>query len=307
MEQQVKLDLSSGRVLVLAAKALSSETRIELLKLLDRENLNVNEIAERLNIPASSAAMNVKVLEEAGLIRTELKPGIRGSMKVCIKQVRSLDIMLSLPEPKKQNLEIISMPIGNYVDYRVEPTCGIISDMANIDMEDEPRCFYNPKRSTAKLLWFGNGYVEYRFPNANLQENTPERFELSTELCSEDTLYNLDFPSDITVWINEIEAGTWECPSDFGGRRGKLNPDWWPDQKTQYGILKTWSADSMGTYLDGVKVTDTRLEQYGLAKEAYISVRIGIKPNAAHVGGVNIFGDCFGDHPQDIVLKLYYQ
>ena len=35
-------------------------------------------------------------------------------------------------------------------------------------------------------------------------------------------------------------------------------------------------------------------------------VRLGVKPDAAHVGGLNIFGKSFGNHAQDIVLKLNY-
>lgn len=62
------------------------------------------------------------------------------------------------------------MPIGNYVDYHVEPTCGIVSGDGHIDMEDEPAVFYNPRRVEAKLLWFGNGYLEYRFSNASLKK-----------------------------------------------------------------------------------------------------------------------------------------
>jgi predicted transcriptional regulator len=45
--------------------------------------LNVNEIAELLDIPASSSAAYVKLLEEAGMIKATLQPGIHGSMKVC--------------------------------------------------------------------------------------------------------------------------------------------------------------------------------------------------------------------------------
>ncbi len=57
---------------------------------LEREPLNINEIAERMKIPPSSAAMHVKTLEEAGLIETILMPGIRGSMKVCKKRPADL-------------------------------------------------------------------------------------------------------------------------------------------------------------------------------------------------------------------------
>ncbi|OYO59726.1 ArsR family transcriptional regulator, partial [Lachnotalea glycerini] len=94
MMEKRNLDLDHSD-LVLTARALASEVRIDILKLLCKESLKVNEIAERLDIPASTAALNVKVLEEAGLIRCDLQPGIRGSMKVCYKQSEELNITLS--------------------------------------------------------------------------------------------------------------------------------------------------------------------------------------------------------------------
>lgn len=305
MEKRV-LDLDSAD-LVSVSRALASEVRIEILKLLCKETLKVNEIAERLDIPASTAALNVKVLEEAGLIRCDLQPGIRGSMKVCFKQLEELNIKIDYNENRNKNgIEVISMPVGNYVDYKVVPTCGIVNEKGHIDDEDEPRCFYNPSRITAKLLWFGAGYVEYRFSNAAIQDRKVKNAELSVELCSETADYNLNCKSDITVWINGIDAGTWCSPSDFGGRRGKLNPDWWPDKNTQYGNLKTWKLNTAGTFLDKELISDRTVNEYKLADNPYISVRIGIKENAKHTGGVNIFGDYFGDYPQNIVLKLEY-
>ncbi len=305
MEKKI-LDLNQGD-LVLTARALASEVRVEILKLLCKETLKVNEIAERLNIPASTAALNVKVLEEAGLIRCDLQPGIRGSMKVCYKQVEELTILLDYNENKDKNgIETISMPIGNYVDYKVTPTCGIVNEKGHIDDEDEPRCFYNPSRITAKLIWFGAGYVEYRFSNAAIQNHRVKKAELSIELCSETADYDLNCKSDITIWINGMDAGTWSSPSDFGGRRGKLNPDWWPDKNTQYGNLKRWKLSENGTYIDEQMVNKVSISDYCLADNPFISVRIGIKEDAKNIGGVNIFGDSFGDYPQNIVLKLEY-
>ena len=299
------LDFDKKKELCSLGKALSSEVRIEILKLLEQQSLNVNEIAEKLEIPASSAAMNVRVLEEAGLIRTELRPGVRVSMKICSKQCGEVKILLKETGTDAQ-VEVISMPVGNYVDYEVSPTCGMVNDTDYIDGEDEPRCFYNPLRTTAQLIWFGAGYVEYRFSNAGVQKKELKMAELSVELCSETADYDLDCPSDITLWLNGIDAGTYNCPSDFGGRRGKLNPDWWEDKNTQFGVLKTWRIDETGTYLDDVKVSDCSIEEYRMTETPYISVRIGIKKEAEHIGGVNIFGSHYGDHPQDILLKLHY-
>jgi len=300
------MNLDNPKQLALISKAMSSEVRIEILKLLCHYDLNVNEIAGRLNIPASSAAVHIKVLEEAELIRTSLHPGVRGSMKVCSKIVNEIAIALQTESDIFETSEIISMPIGNYVDYKVGPNCGLVSDKAPIGEEDEPRCFYNPDRTTARLLWFGKGYVEYRFPNHVLKNRKEKKMELSMELCSEDHEYNFIYPSDITVWINEIEAGTWTCPSDFGGRRGLLNPAWWPNKNTQYGILKTWSLTEDGTKIDNEKVNNIKIEEYHLLEKEYISVRIGIKDDAKNIGGINLFGESFGDYAQNIVLKFIF-
>ncbi len=306
MSQSISLNLDNVDKLALVGKALSSDARIKLLKLLCHCSLNVNEIAERLQIPPSSAAMHVKVLEEAGLIRTELLPAVRGSMKVCHKAVDEIFVSTST-SMRTEKVEIINMPIGSYVDYKVQPTCGLVSEKGPIGEEDEPRCFYHQDRAAARLLWFGEGYVEYRFPNHVLTTAKETRLELSMELCSEDHEYNLDFPSDITVWVNGVEAGTWTCPSDFGGRRGAWNPEWWPDKNTQYGLLKTWILEQNGTYLDEEKLSDVSITEYRLNEAEYISIRIGIKEDAVNKGGVNLFGDGFGDYAQGIRMAIYYE
>ena len=299
------LKLENEKELMALGKALSSESRIKILELLQKGPLCVNEIAEILGIPASSAALNIRVLEEADLIRTELKPGVRGSMKLCIPQ--EFHLVLDLEKKEEEQEEVISMPVGSYVDYKITPTCGMVNDEEYIDGEDEPRCFYDPRRISAKLIWFSSGYLEYRFPNAGMQKAEVKSLEFSAELCSETADYDLDCPSDITLWINGIEAGTWTCPSDFGGRRGKLNPDWWEDKNSQYGNLKQWYIDATGTYLDNNKVSDRKLGEYHLAEGDYISVKIGIREDARHIGGVNIFGSSFGDYHKYLVMKLKYE
>ena len=306
MSQSIQLNLDHAEKLALVGKALSSDVRINLLKLLNHCSLNVNEIAERMNIPASSAAMHVKVLEEAGLIRTELLPAVRGSMKVCHKAVDEV-VVQTTTSMGLEKVEIINMPIGSFVDYKVAPTCGLVSEKGPIGEEDEPRCFYHQDRASAQLLWFGEGYVEYRFPNHMLKEAKETRLELSMEICSEDHEYNLEFPSDITVWVNGIEAGTWRCPSDFGGRRGIWNPEWWPDKNTQYGMLKTWKLTGEGTYIDEEKINDIPLNGYSINAADYISVRIGIKDTAEKKGGINLFGDSFGDFAQGVRMAIYYE
>lgn len=307
MIQTIKMNLDDTQHLATISKALSSETRVDILKHLRHKDLNVNEIAEMLGIPASSSASHVKVLEEAGIIKTTLQPGIRGSMKVCHVVLDHIYVELNTTKNLEQDEEIIRMPIGSYVDYKIEPTCGIVSSKGPIGSEDDPRCFYLPERVEAQLIWLGNGYIEYRFPNHSMTDKKVKNLELSMELCSEDHEYNMNYPSDITLWVNGLEVGTWACQSDFGGRRGLQNPDWWPDKNTQYGMLKVWKLTEQGCYLDDEKSAEHLLKEFKLEQKEYISVRIGIKENAIHKGGFNLFGEGFGDYAQNILMKIVYQ
>ncbi len=307
MIQTVKMNLDDVEQLASVSKALSSETRIQILRLLRSRDLNVNEIAEILGIPASSSAAHIRVLEDAGMIKTSLQPGVRGSMKLCKIVMDHMYVEMNTAKNLSKSEEIIKMPIGNFCDCKVTPTCGMVSLKGPIGEEDSPRCFYLPERVKAQLIWLGDGYLEYRFPTDSIKNKMEERLELSMEVCSEDHEYNLDCPSDITVWINELEVGTWTCPSDFGGRRGKLSPDWWPDKNTQFGILKTWSVTEQGCFIDNEKTNDRKIYEFQLGRREFISVRIGLKEEAVHKGGFNIFGNGFGDYAQTIVMKITFR
>ena len=126
------------------------------------------------------------------------------------------------------------------------------------------------------------------------------------EVSSEAPKHHPDWPSDITVWINDIELGHWTSPGDFGGVRGNLTPAWQPADTTQFGLLKTWQITDKDCQVDGVKVSAVRLEDLAIHARPYISIRIGVKPDAKHVGGINIFGSKFGNYPQDIMLRIRY-
>lgn len=306
MSKDIVLGLDDKKQLARVGKALSSEVRIDIVRLLTAMSLNVNEISEKLAIPASTAALNVKVLEEAGLIETRLEPGTRGSMKICSLKTERIKIALNADFIDPNNTSCIDIAIGNYVDCKVTPTCGLANDEIYIGAEDDQRSFYKPERTSAQIIWFHTGYLEYRFPNDDIQGKKIRSIEISMEVCSEAPGYNHDWPSDITVWINEIECGTWTSPGDFGGRRGLLNPPFWSDALSQFGLLKTWKVTSEGTFVDGVLAGTGRLQDLKLLEGDYGSIRIGVKEDAQNVGGLNIFGEKFGDYKQNIIIKLNY-
>ena len=55
-------------------KALASEPRVQMLNLIRKKTLNINEISESLKLPQSTVATHISILEEAGLICSGTSP-----------------------------------------------------------------------------------------------------------------------------------------------------------------------------------------------------------------------------------------
>ncbi|WP_134703190.1 transcriptional regulator [Ammoniphilus sp. YIM 78166] len=286
-------------------KALANERRITILNLLSEGPQNVNDLSEALEIPFSTAAVNIQKLEDAGLIATEIVPG-RGSQKVSSRKYDRIVIDLRPDEPSHEQSILIDLPIGEYIDCEVEPTCGLVSESGIIGIMDDPRTFYETERKEAQLLWFRAGYIEYRFPNRIPYGALAEELEFSAEICSEAPYHKLDWPSDITVWVNQVEIGTWTSPGDFGGERGFLTPQWWLTTNTQFGLLKRWMVSKRGTFLDGVQISNITLDDLKIEHKPFLSIRFGVKKDAMNVGGLNLFGHRFGNYEQGIIMKIRY-
>lgn len=306
MANVLELDLEDEERLCTLGAALSSPARIQILKLLYYHSYNVVEIAEQLHIPTSSAALYVRSLENAGLINTKIQPGSRGSMKICSRKNDQITINLVSDDPYVNKVSSISMPIGNFTDCEVTPSCGLASEKSQIGFNDRPESFYLPERTQAQIVWSSGGYVEYKFPYQLSESASVKRLMLTVEMCSEVLNYKEDWLSDITFWIDGIECGTWRSPGDFGSRRGRLNPDWWGSGSTQYGKLVTLEITSEGCLMNSNFVSQVKLDDFSFSPLQPITLRIGNKPDAEYVGGFNIFGEKFGDYEQNITLSLIY-
>lgn len=290
-------------------KALSVPARLEILDILKNTPRSLQEISSLLNIPLSSVALHVKVLEEAGLIITENQSGIRGSMRVCLCCFSTFSLTSFNADVDSSDKTVsMEMPIGNYFDCNITPTCGIANENGSIGAYDSVNTFYSPLRTRAELIWFSKGFLEYRFPNILNSKLQVEEISFSMEICSEAAGFLENWPSDITISINDVEVATYTSPGDFGARRGKLTPKVWSNGSSQYGLLKSFSVKNDGGYIDGylqnheISIADLKLEE-----RHHISLKIAVKDDAVHMGGVNIFGSKFGDYPQGIIMNITYQ
>ena len=290
-------------------KGLASKIRLKILEIIDQGAKNINELSAALEMPQSTIATNVMILEEAGLIKTEQIKGKKGTQKICHPIYSEIVIEFAnlKREVEQDNVIEVEMPIGLYNRYEVSAPCGLCSTESIIGYLDVPNHFLNPERVKAGLIWFEKGYVEYKFPNNSLYKDTSiKTLELVTELSSEVPGTNKEWLSDISLWLNDVKVGTWTSPGDYGDKRGKLTPSWWKLEGSQYGLLKSWRVTNNGSFVDGLKISDVKIADLELSAHHSITVKIGVEDDAKHVGGINIFGRGFGNYNQDIVLRLYF-
>lgn len=293
-----------------AIVALSSPVRLSILQLLRRTGpMNVNMISAALKLPQSTIATNLKVLEASALVHTEAAKARKGQQKICSVPFDGIVIRLDGKVARlRDDLVEVSMPIGLYTGCEVSAPCGLCSTEGIIGLLDVPDLFLDPSRMRASLAWFSRGFIEYKFPNnARLLRPTVRELEFSMELSSEAPGTNVNWPSDISLWVNGVKVGTWTSPGDFGDKRGAYTPRWWKLAGSQYGKLITWRISDRGTFVNRVHVSKVRLDALQLAKHHSIRMRLGIDEGAKHPGGINIFGKGFGNHDQDIIMRLHFE
>jgi len=302
------LSKNNTKELAFLFKTLSSEAKLDIVLLLRKGNYGVQEIANKLNMQVSSAAYHVKSLQKSNVIEIVRINGIRGVKQECRLLTNKIDVDLAYDQELDSRTTFkYNIPIGSYIDFHAEakPTCGLASENEIIEIADDPSSFYSIKKTDAQIIWFGNGYLSYKFPSYFIREQNVSEISFEMEICSEAPFYNMNFKSDITIWINEVEVTTYTSPSDFGDRKGKLTPQWWANNLTQYGELKRFTVNNNGTFIDNVLVSDLiTLKDLDISSRPFISLKIGNKVNAKNKGGLNLFGNKFGDYDQDITMQI---
>jgi len=287
-------------------EALASEVRLEIIKLLSKESMNVKQLAAALQLSSAIITMHVKKLEKAGLVATQMVRKDGGTHKMC--SLAEYDIHIELPSHSSAQYKCheVTIPIGHYTEFEIHPTCVLATPDRVIGQFDDPRYFYTPDRVNAGILWLGHGYLEYKVPNYLLPSQRITALEISLELGSEAPGYNENWPSDIFFEINDTEIGVWTSPGDFGAERGRFSPSWWTDPLNQYGLLKVLRIDEAGSWVDGDKISDVTLDMLSIHRNVW-SFKLGVHENAQHVGGLTLFGKGFGNYSRDISFRMYYE
>lgn len=289
-------------------KALGSELRINIIKLLqENHEMNMNELATSLGITNGALTSHIKKLEESGIIQVMTEKGSHGNQKVCKVAVDKIVVDVESEENEEdQNIYNTEVKVGHYSDYDVYPTCGLATSQAIVGEVDDPRYFSHPDRINAGILWFTKGYIEYMIPNLLPSATKIDQITVSLEISSEAPGINNDWPSDISILLNDVKIGTWTSPGDYGDVQGIFTPDWWFPNWNQYGLLKMIVINKKGTFVDGLKISNVTINEFNLDYKSTVRFKFEIEEDAKNVGGITIFGSEFGNYNQDIKVRIAY-
>ncbi|MFC5531362.1 ArsR/SmtB family transcription factor [Cohnella yongneupensis] len=287
-------------------EALASDVRLQIIELLADAHMNVKDIAQRMSLSSAIVTMHIRKLELAGLVQTKMVRKAGGTHKMCSLAQTGVEITLPHTVAEERVYHEQSIQVGHYTAFEAFPTCGLATREKLIGHYDDPRYFLDPERVKAAILWFGRGFVEYTVPNYLLASQQPVELEISFEIASEAPGSNEQWPSDIRFYLNGTRLGEWTSPGDFGTEsRGRYTPDWWAPPLNQYGLWKVLRVNESGTYMDGQRISNTKLGDLRL-EDRFWTLRFAVEEDAAHVGGLTLYGAGFGNYNQDIQLRAYY-
>lgn len=287
-------------------KALGSDIRISIIKLLlENDGMNMNELANNLNITNGALTSHIKKLEACGLININNDAAGHGNQKKFIVYLDKILIELNSKEYNK-NIYETSVKVGHFCNYKVLPTCGLATSEKIIGEIDDVRYFSHPERFNADILWFTKGYIEYIIPNFLPVSQKVEQITISLELSSKAPDINNIWSSDIYFYLNDLCIGSWTNHSNFGNVKGIFTPDWWFPNWKQYGLLKLIVINNNGTFIDGIKISDISLKYFNLDYKSTIKFKLEVPDNSNCIGGVTIFGKTFGNYNQDINVSIKY-
>lgn len=298
------LDISKNSLAIF--QALDSAVRLEIVQIISNETITATELAKKMNVSKAAISKNLHILENANII--SLEKGQDGRAIVPTMNVEQIFINFPKKIFPQYYKHTYSIPVGSYFSIdNIEPSCGLATKHEVIGTMDDTNVFFSSERFKAQLLWLTRGTIEYIIPNDLPDDGKVELLEFDLELSSEFPLSNNNWHSKLGFWLNDIFIGAFELPGNYSDVRGAYTPEWWPDDFSQYGLLKHIRVGKLDTAVDSVSISNVKISDLNLEKQKRISLKIAVLPIEKDTyGGVTLFGQHFGNHPQDIQATIYY-
>ena len=289
-------------------KALGSDVRMRIIEQLSiHGEMNMNELATALELTNGALTAHIRRLEESGIIDTVSEYTGHGNQKKCSRKISQLLLSVN-PAEEARDIKVYEteLRVGHFSDYSVRPSCGLASGYSLIGESNDPRYFAHPERMQAGILWFQQGYVEYRIPNMLPPGQKISQLTFCFEISSEHTGIGPDSQADISFYLNGRHLGNWLSTGDMGGVKGIYTPVWWSARARQYGLLKMIVVNAKGTFLDGLKISDVGLDDFQLDDNSDIRFRFAVADDGVYTGGLVLYGAGFGNYNQDIKVRVHY-
>lgn len=304
--REISLDFTHEDKIEALGEALSSNTRIQILKLLVYNSYTIKELSNKLNLAMSTTSFHVSILKKNGLVKIVAAPNKKGNEKNVSLNVEKATIFFSGLKNEETSSCYFDLPIGSYSSSNITPPCLINTKRNTITPIDNPAVFKSPEHIKAQLISFSKGYLEYTILTEKFKRKQIQSIKISLELCSECPNFNSNWKSDITFWINDLEIGDYRSYGDYGGRMGKYSPSWWSSTSSNFGNMVSIEVNNLGSYINGKEISTMTLNHFDICSQEYFTFKIGIKDDAKYVGGINLFGKDFGDYAQDIQIIITY-
>jgi len=211
-----------------------------------------------------------------------------------------------------------TVDVGEYTSQSiVGPYTGLMTSYGgNIGGFDNPAVFDQPYHTQADYLWFTSGAMAWDFAlSLPTEPAIIDSVSFTVEIGSEYPGGTEYWPSPVTFSLGGTDVGTWTIPGDpnylsYGFYRygyQEFHHSW---QNSQYGWLVTITVDAEGTWLEyafragdqaPVLLSDVTLADIALTDTFPVGIDV------LTVGGINIFGDNWGDYDTDLTVDVEYR
>lgn len=287
-------------------KTLGSDVRMRIVELLsERGEMNMNEIASALELTNGALTAHIRKLEECGIIQTVTECTGHGNQKLCSMKVDQILVNGRTEEVREVRVRDGELPIGSFDSYEVKAPCGLCNVYSRIGKENDAGYYELPDRLQAGLLWFSEGYIEYRIPNMLLAGEKMHQMTFYFEISSDQVGPLPENQAEIDFYLNGKKLGSWVTPPEFEWNKGIYTPAWWYGREKQFGLVKMIAITPHGTYLDGGRMSDVGLNAFTSEELQHLRFRLSVAKRGGYQGGMVLYGAGFGNYNQDIRVRIH--